>query len=54
MRLININNNNYKKKEIDVKEDTINKYKPEKINGVFNDKYIEYESKDDNNLSIEE
>ena len=28
--------------EIDAKESIINHYKPEKINGEFNDKYIDY------------
>ena len=40
--------------EIDVKEDTINHYKPEKTNIAFNDKYIEYKSKDDENTSTEQ
>ena len=39
---------------IDVKKDTINHYKPEKINSVFNDKYPEHKSKGDENTSIEQ
>ena len=39
---------------IDVKKDTINHYKPEKINNVFNDKYTEHKSKGDENTSIEQ
>ena len=31
-----------KKSKIDVKKDATNHYKPEKINGAINDKYIEY------------
>ena len=35
-----------RKSEIDVKEDTVNHYVPEKTNGAFNDIFIEYKSKD--------
>ena len=38
--------------EIDVKENTMNHYVPEKINRTFNDKCIGYESKGDVNTSI--
>lgn len=31
-----------KKSKIDVRKDATSHYKPEKINGAFNDKYIEY------------
>ena len=40
--------------EIDVKEDTINHYKPEEINSVFDDKCTEYKSKRDKNTSLEQ
>ena len=38
--------------KVHVKEDTINQYVPEKINGAFNDKYIAYKSKGDPDTSI--
>ena len=31
----------------------MNHYEPEKINGLFDDKYIEYKSKCDENISFE-
>ena len=39
--------------KIDVKKDTTNHNKPEKIN-MFNGRYIEYKSKGGKNLSIEQ
>ena len=42
-----------KRHGIDVKEVTINHNKPEKTNAVFNDKYIEYKSKGNENTSVE-
>ena len=41
-----------KRSEIDVKEDTINHYVPEKVNRTFNDKYIEYKSKGDKYINL--
>ena len=38
-----------KKFEIYVKEDTINHYEPDKINGALNHKYFEYKSESDIN-----
>lgn len=43
-----------KRSETAVKVDAISHNAPEKINGVFNDKYIEYQSKDDDNTSVEQ
>ena len=43
-----------KRPEVDLNEDTIDHYEPEKINGVFHDKYIEYESSGSKNTSIEQ
>ena len=43
-----------KRPEIDLNEDTINYYQPEKTNGVFDDKYIEYEGSGGKNTSIEQ
>ena len=40
--------------DIDVKEDTTKHYEPGKISSVFNEKYIEYKSKGDENTSIEQ
>ena len=42
-----------KSSEIDVKEGVMNHYEPEKINDLFDDKYIEYKSKYDENISFE-
>ena len=43
-----------KRPEIDVKDDTINHYEPEKTNVAFNDKCIEYKNKGDENPSIKQ
>ena len=42
-----------KRPGIDLNEDPIDHYEPEKINGVFDDKHIEYQSSGSKNTPVQ-